>query len=134
MNTTAKLLQISGEELKNRKSAYESGERTVYSVFNEVVETNYSRLAGIITDLIRYEESKKVLDKDLMHYYDSICSALWLEKSYYNQFTDKEIVNISNLMSPLIKELTPYDEPEQQKIIENNKDYFESLLSRWSLS
>lgn len=131
MNTPSKLLQISGEELKNRKSVYDSGERSPYSVFNEVVETSYSRLAGIITDIIRYEEAKNIPDTSLINYYNDICSSLWLEKSYYSKFTDVEIVKVSNIMSPLIKSLVLESESEQQKIISDHKEYFDNLINRW---
>lgn len=131
MNTSTELLHITGEELKNRPSVYESGERSSYSVFNEVVETSYSRLVGILTDLIRYEESKNVPNANLINYYNEICSALWLEKSYYGKFTDSEIINISKIISPLIKSLILVSEDRQQIIIREHKGYFEHLLQRW---
>lgn len=132
MNTTAKLLQISGEELKNRKSVYESGERTVYSVFNEVVDASYDRLAGAISNFVDEEKKKNMPNHELIAYCNQICQTLWQEKSFFGKFTDKEIEIIATSMSPITKGFLILSEHEHHTLIEQNKPYFDNLIQRWS--
>ena len=123
--------RVAGNEIINRASAFESGERSKYSVFNEVTETLYSSLAGAITDLVRYEEQKNTPDVSLIKFYNDICSALWQEKSYYSKLTDSEIKDVSAVLSPINKALFG-DKESQQAVITQNLSYFNKLIAKWS--
>lgn len=131
MNTTTELLQISGGELKNRKSVYESGKRTVYSVFNEVVDASYDRLAGAISNFVDEEKNKAMPNHELITYCNQICQALWQEKSFFGKFTDEEIEIIATNMSPITKGFLTLSEHEHHSLIEQNKPYFDNLIQRW---
>lgn len=104
-------------------------DRTIYSVFNEVVETLYSSLAGAIVDLGRYEESKSAPNQDTLKYYNQICKALWSEKYDFYKFSDAEIKSTADKLSPILKAIKG-DKPQDQLVIEKNKNYFDYLIKK----
>lgn len=121
--------RVLGNEVLPLKSVFETGERSRYSVFNEVVESLYSSLAGAIANLGYYEKSKQNPDPRILNYYRLIGKALWAEKSNFPNLTDEEIKEVANELSPIKKQLFG-DKDAQQLVIENNRAYFDMLISK----
>lgn len=104
-------------------------ERTVYSVFNEVVKSLYPALAGAITDVKRFVMTSSNPDADLINYYSKINQALLNEKRYFYQLTDEEIKHTGNTLSAIVKKMG-VDKDRDQLIIEQNRPYFDNIISR----
>ncbi len=123
--------RIVDNEIVTKPSVYETGARTVYSVFNEVVESMYSSLAGSIADLSRYEESKANPDLEKVNFYELIGQALWREKRNFNELTDAEIVIIASQLSPILKAIhTAPNKIEVEKIVQDNLQFFDLLIKK----
>lgn len=118
------------ESIIKKSSVFETGERTTYSVYNEVVETLYSSLAGSLTDIAHNESEKEAPDQNLISYYKLIRRALWLEKSNFCNLTDKEIIEVDNQLSPINKKITGENYEQDQKTIEQYKPFFDELIAK----
>lgn len=114
-------------------SIYGTGERTVYSVFNEVVGTLPDNLAAAILHTASFEESKQNPNQELINYYNIVCKALWSKKHKFYALTDKEIKELSNQLSPICKQINFVDYPEAQKIIEQYRPFFDKLINKHNL-
>ena len=121
--------RVLDNEVIKKADVFSTGERSRYSVFNEVTESLYSGLAGAIANLSYYEESKLSPNQSLIHYYKLIRQALWVEKSNFSNLTDKEIEQVTNQLSPIKKSLFG-DKGTQQAVIEKNKQLFDDMINK----
>ena len=108
-------------------SVYETGDRTVYSIDNEVAETLYSSLSGAIVNLEYQEEDQTSPNKDKLNYYLSIRKALGQQKSNFCNLTDVEIRETANKLSTILKSLTG-DRFHDSQIIEQNHKIFDCMI------
>lgn len=104
-------------------------ERTVYSVFNEVAKSLYPALAGAITDVKRFLMTNGNPDPELISYYSKINQALLNEKRFFYRLTDVEIKRAADTLSPIVKKMG-VDKDRDQLIIEQNRPYFDNIISR----
>ena len=140
-NFTATLLELVKIGLKYYEKGYRLVEdeviqlpnkkRTIYSTYNEVVESTYSSLAGSIADIQRFEESKKNPDQKQIKYYTLIGKSLWQEKRFFNTFSDKEIREKAEVLGPILKSIRLVDDYKvKEQIIRDNKAYFDELIKK----
>lgn len=111
-------------------SIYGTGERTVYSVFNEVASTLLIDLAARIIHTVKFEESKQSPNQELISYYKLVRNALWSKHNRFYTLTDKEIKELSNKLSPICKKINFVDYPEAQKIIEQYRPFFDEFIAK----
>jgi hypothetical protein len=108
-------------------SVYETGERTVYSIDNEVAETLYSSLSGAIINLEYQEEDQPSPDQNKLSYYLYIRKALNKEKSNFCSLTDAEIKQAASKLSTILKSFTG-ERIHDHQIIEQNQNFFDQLI------
>lgn len=124
---------LDGEVVEKLQSNDNIGERTIYSVFNEVAESLYSSLAGNIANLTYFEEKKQRPNKDRLEYYQLIRQALWAEKFNFSTFSDREIKNRSSEISPILKSFSG-DALKDATVVKKNQDFFDKLIARAGLA
>jgi hypothetical protein len=103
----------------------DNNERSAYGVFNEVIKSSYPTLAGLLANL-EYDDSEFEL------YCQRIRKALWQEKRFYYELSDSQIVEVSKILSPIIKTIVS-DNTQAKAMIISNKNYFDSIIVKHNL-
>lgn len=103
----------------------DNNERSAYSVFNEVIKSSYPTLAGLLANL-KYDDSEFEL------YCEKIGKALWQEKRYYYKLNDQQIVEVSKVLSPIIKTIVN-DSSKARAVILENKAFFDQIIAKYGL-
>lgn len=109
-------------------SVYETGERTVYSVDNEVAESLYSSLSGAIVNLEYQEEEQEKPNSNKLGYYLRIRKALSKQKGNFCNLTDDEIKENATIFSLILKSFNG-ERIHDHKIIEQNNKFFEHIIT-----
>jgi hypothetical protein len=105
--------------------------RSVYSIDNEVAESLYSSLAGLLADMGRCGKEKSSPDKHKLDYYELIRGALWNEKRKFYTFSDEEISSKAAALAPILKSMVIADDYEtRSNIVADNHKYFDELIKR----
>lgn len=108
-----------------------SKKRSLYSIDNEVAESLYSSLAGLLADMDRCENEQQHPDKVKLEYYKLIRNALWEEKRQFNTFSDEEISENTDVLAPILKNMVMADNYEARlRILEQNRTYFNTLIKK----
>lgn len=100
--------------------------RSTYSVFNEVIKSSYPTLASLLIN-IKFEDAEFEL------YCEKIRIALWQEKRFYFKLSDQQIVEVSKILSPIIKAIIN-DNSQTKSIILKNKSYFDLIITKHGLN
>lgn len=99
------------------------------TIENEVCESLFPSLSGIIANLGYKEKALPNPDPVKLEYYSKVGVAIWRVKDHWGKFTDKDIQEISTPVSRLIKAFTATsDYLEAQKILEENRAYFDEMI------
>lgn len=99
--------------------------RTTYSVFNEVIKSSYPTLAGLLANL-EYDDS------EFETYCQRVRKALFQEKRFYFKLSDAQIIEVSKILSPIIKTIVN-DKSQAKLIISENKNYFDHIIAKYNL-
>lgn len=101
------------------------------SIKREVGRSIFTKLAGLLVDMQRYEESKKVPDLERHNFYQLAAKALFSQHARFSLFTNNEVENVFITLSPILKACHQSDSKEKkEEIIESNKDVFYSLIKK----
>ena len=99
------------------------------TIENEVKESLFADLAGIIINLKYKEKALSNPDLSKLDYYTKSSMAIWQVKNHWGQFTDEDIQKISAPVSRLIKAFSATsDYTEEQKIFEVNRLFFDEII------
>lgn len=102
------------------------------TIENEVRESLFPSLSGIIANLSYKEKELANPDQTKLDYYSKAGVAIWRVKNHWGQFTDEDIKNISAPVSRLIKAFSATnDYVEEQKIFEDNRAYFDEMIKTY---
>lgn len=102
------------------------------TIENEVKESLFADLAGIIANLEYKEEAMLNPDIDKLDYYKKARISIWQVKNHWGKFTDEDIQLISKPVSSLIKAFSATsDYIEEQKIFEANRSFFDEIIKTY---
>lgn len=122
---------VAGEVMQLSADAALEDMQSSGHIFNEVAETIYMNLIGIIADTFRFLKQDN-RDTKLQSYLLKLQKALWKEKTAFNTLSNKEIFQAVSTYSPIIKQFSS-DNEHNLKIIIENKDIFNRIVMKYSI-